>query len=207
LAHPNPAKPRRRWKTSCAFHTDAWDLSVDLEAGLAAIVVIDAGCRDAYIALHIPGAVSFPHREMNSETTARLNRGKIYVVYGIPDGVTITRFAEEAADTGAPKSSCRIMGLPTSCFCKSTQIRFCCSQVGCVQPRRTQFFNAGTVGPGVDRLIAVAANSQITVRMHVRDRAVDQIAEHVMATVSSLSWSDQSAPYVSVFDALAEVRP
>jgi len=80
-------------------------------------------------------------------------------------------------------------------------------QVGCVQPSRTQFFNAGTVGPGVDRLIAVAANSQITVRMHVRDRAVDQIAEHVMATASRLSWSDQSAPYVSVFDALAEVRP
>ena len=45
------------------------------------IVVIDARCRDAYIALHIPAAVSFPHREMNSETTARLNRGKAYVVY------------------------------------------------------------------------------------------------------------------------------
>ena len=49
--------------------------------GLAAIVVIDARCRGAYIAGHIPGAVCFPHREMNSETTARLNRGKVYVVY------------------------------------------------------------------------------------------------------------------------------
>ena len=57
------------------------DLSVDLKAGLAAIVAIDARCRDASIALHIPAAVSFPHREMNSETTARLNRGKAYVVY------------------------------------------------------------------------------------------------------------------------------
>ena len=63
------------------FHTDAWDLSVDLKAGRAAIV-IDARCRDASIAGHIPGAVSFPHREMNSETTARLDRGKVYVVYG-----------------------------------------------------------------------------------------------------------------------------
>ena len=63
------------------FHTDAWDLSVDLKAGRAAIVVIDARCRDAYIALHIPAAVSFLHREMNSETTARLDRGKVYVVY------------------------------------------------------------------------------------------------------------------------------
>jgi rhodanese-related sulfurtransferase len=63
------------------FHTDAWDLSVDLQAGLAAIV-IDARCRDGSIAGHIPGAVSFPHREMKSETTARLDRGKVYVVYG-----------------------------------------------------------------------------------------------------------------------------
>jgi rhodanese-related sulfurtransferase len=55
-------------------------LSVDLKAGPAAIV-IDARCRDPSIALHIPGAVSFPHREMNSETTPRLDRGKIYVVY------------------------------------------------------------------------------------------------------------------------------
>jgi hypothetical protein len=43
--------------------------------------VIDARCRDASIAGHIPGAVSFPHREMNSETTAPLNRGKVYIVY------------------------------------------------------------------------------------------------------------------------------
>jgi rhodanese-related sulfurtransferase len=35
------------------FHTDSWDLSVDLKAGLAAIVVIDARSRDAYIAGHI----------------------------------------------------------------------------------------------------------------------------------------------------------
>jgi hypothetical protein len=29
------------------FHTAAWDLSVDLKAGLAAIVAIDARSRDA----------------------------------------------------------------------------------------------------------------------------------------------------------------
>jgi rhodanese-related sulfurtransferase len=56
-------------------------LSVDLKAGLAAIVVIDARCRDASIAGDIFGAVSFPHRDMKSETTARLDRGKVYVVY------------------------------------------------------------------------------------------------------------------------------
>jgi rhodanese-related sulfurtransferase len=63
------------------FHTDAWDLSVDLKSGFSGIVVIDARSRDAYIAGHIPGAVSFPHREMDAETTACLDRSKVYVVY------------------------------------------------------------------------------------------------------------------------------
>jgi rhodanese-related sulfurtransferase len=63
------------------FHTDSWDLSVDLKAALADIVVIDARSRDAYIACHIPGAVSFPHRNMNAETVARFDRSKVYVVY------------------------------------------------------------------------------------------------------------------------------
>ena len=56
-------------------------MSVDLRAGLSDIVVIDARSRDAYAAGHIPGAVSFPHREMSAETTARLDRSKVYVVY------------------------------------------------------------------------------------------------------------------------------
>ena len=34
--------------------------------------MIDARSRDAYAAGHIPGAVSFPHREMSAETTAGL---------------------------------------------------------------------------------------------------------------------------------------
>ena len=63
------------------FHTDSWDLSVDLRAGVSGIVVIDARSRDAYAAGHIPSAVSFPHREMSAETTARLDRSKVYVVY------------------------------------------------------------------------------------------------------------------------------
>jgi rhodanese-related sulfurtransferase len=62
-------------------HTDSWDLSVDLKAGPSDIAVIDARSRDAYAAGHIPGAVSFPHREMSAETTARLDRSKVYVVY------------------------------------------------------------------------------------------------------------------------------
>ena len=63
------------------YHTDSWDLSVDLKSGHPDIVVIDARSRDAYRAGHIPGARSFPHREMSPNTTASLDRTKVYVVY------------------------------------------------------------------------------------------------------------------------------
>ena len=78
---PAPGETAAVMQDKLRFHTDSWDLSVDLRAGLAGIVVIDARSRDAYIAGHIPGALSFPHREMNSEATARLDRSKVYIVY------------------------------------------------------------------------------------------------------------------------------
>ena len=78
---PEAGETAKMMEDKLRFHTDLWDLSVDLKAALADIVVIDARSRDAYIAGHIPGAVSFPHREMNAETAARLNRSTVYIVY------------------------------------------------------------------------------------------------------------------------------
>jgi rhodanese-related sulfurtransferase len=78
---PAPGETAAMMEDKLRFHTDAWDLSVDLRAGLSDIVVIDARSRDAYAAGHIPGAVSFPHREMSAEATAGLDRSKVYVVY------------------------------------------------------------------------------------------------------------------------------
>src|SRR6202035_4021094 len=78
---PEPGETATMMEDKLRFHTDSWDLSVDLKAALAAIVLIDARSRDAYIEGHIPGAVSFPHREMNAETSAQLDRSKVYVVY------------------------------------------------------------------------------------------------------------------------------
>jgi rhodanese-related sulfurtransferase len=78
---PEPGETATMMEDKLRFYTGSWDLSVDLKAALADIVVIDARSRDAYIAGHIPGAVSFPHREMNAETAASLNRSKVYVVY------------------------------------------------------------------------------------------------------------------------------
>jgi rhodanese-related sulfurtransferase len=78
---PEPGEIARVMEDKLRFHTDSWDLSIDLRAGLSDIVVIDARSRDAYAAGHIPGAVNFPRREMSAESTARLDRSKVYVVY------------------------------------------------------------------------------------------------------------------------------
>jgi rhodanese-related sulfurtransferase len=78
---PEPGEIARVMEDKLRFHTDSWDLSIDLRAGLSDIVVIDARSRDAYAAGHISGAVNFPHRKMTDETTARLDRSEVYVVY------------------------------------------------------------------------------------------------------------------------------
>jgi len=78
---PEPGETAAAMADKLRFHTDSWDLSVDLKSGCADVVVIDARSGDAYRAGHIPGALSFPHREMNPTSTVRLDRSKVYVVY------------------------------------------------------------------------------------------------------------------------------
>lgn len=78
---PEPGEAASEMREKLRFHTNSWDLSVDLKAGLREIVVVDARSREAYAAGHIPGAVSFPHRDIDAGSTARLDRGKVFVVY------------------------------------------------------------------------------------------------------------------------------
>jgi rhodanese-related sulfurtransferase len=72
--------PIEFYKAKLEFETDSWDLSESINSGQA-VVVIDARSKDAFEAEHIPGAVSFPHRTMTSESTAHLDRSKFYVTY------------------------------------------------------------------------------------------------------------------------------
>lgn len=78
---PAPAVSRDFMAAKLAFHTDAWDVAEDLKHGVDDIVVVDARSRAAYVRGHIPGAISFPHREMSPETTRDLDPRKTYVVY------------------------------------------------------------------------------------------------------------------------------
>ncbi len=63
-----------------SFEMDPSDLFDALEAN-EKVVVIDARKDFAYGKEHIPGAISFPHRTMNEETTAHLDKEATYVVY------------------------------------------------------------------------------------------------------------------------------
>jgi rhodanese-related sulfurtransferase len=78
---PEPGETVSVMADKLRFHTDAWDLSVDLQAGHPGIVVIDARSRDAHAQAHIPGAISLPHREMTQDSTQHLDRDRVYVVY------------------------------------------------------------------------------------------------------------------------------
>lgn len=78
---PEPGETAVVMLDKLRFHTDSWDLSVDLKAGRGDIVVMDARSAEAYAAAHIPGALSLPHRDMTREAAARLDPGKVYVVY------------------------------------------------------------------------------------------------------------------------------
>lgn len=78
---PTPEASRDFMAAKLAFHADAWDVAEDLKHGVQAIVVVDARSRAAYTRGHIPGAISFPHREMSPDTARGMDRRKTYVVY------------------------------------------------------------------------------------------------------------------------------
>jgi rhodanese-related sulfurtransferase len=68
------------YEQKLAFEIDAWDLFEDLNRG-EKIIIIDARTPDAYALAHIPGAINIPHRTMNPETTAKLQKDFLYVSY------------------------------------------------------------------------------------------------------------------------------
>lgn len=63
------------------YHADAWDVAEDLRNRIADIVVIDTRSESLYAQAHVPGAVNFPHRLMDAQSTAHLDRNKVYVTY------------------------------------------------------------------------------------------------------------------------------
>ncbi|MCY0964058.1 rhodanese-like domain-containing protein [Parathalassolituus penaei] len=68
------------YQAKLAYETDSWDLYDALQRG-EGVVVVDARSPTAYSTEHIPGAINFPHRTMNPETTAHMDKSLLYVTY------------------------------------------------------------------------------------------------------------------------------
>ena len=70
----------QHYKDKLRYETDSWDLNEAIQND-ERVVVIDARSPEAFAEGHIPGAVNFPHRTMNEDSTANLDRDTLYVTY------------------------------------------------------------------------------------------------------------------------------
>lgn len=62
------------------YEIDSWDLQ-ELISHRENVIVIDARSESAFQKEHIPGALSLPHRKMNSQTVEELDRTALIVTY------------------------------------------------------------------------------------------------------------------------------
>ena len=62
------------------YEMDPWDLFTGLEKG-ESVVPLDTRRVPAFLKEHIPGAISLPHREMDENTTKKLDKTITYVCY------------------------------------------------------------------------------------------------------------------------------
>ena len=70
----------QHYEDKLKYEIDSWDLNEAMQNG-EPVVVIDARSPEAFAEGHIPGAISFPHRTMNEDSTANLDRDTLYVTY------------------------------------------------------------------------------------------------------------------------------
>ena len=62
------------------YETDSYDLWESITLGKD-VVVVDARSAEAYTEQHIPGALNIPHRTMDPNSTAHLDKNSLYVTY------------------------------------------------------------------------------------------------------------------------------
>lgn len=69
------------FRAKLAFCTDPSDVHADLQNGVDGFVVVDARSAENFGRGHVPGAISFPHRQMNEASVGILPKHKLIVVY------------------------------------------------------------------------------------------------------------------------------
>lgn len=70
----------KHYEDKLRFEWDSADLAESLKEN-PDIVIIDTRKEFAFEEEHIPRAINFPHRNMNQESTAKLDKSKIYICY------------------------------------------------------------------------------------------------------------------------------
>lgn len=70
----------RFYEDKLRWEIDPSDLQALLEHG-EKVVIVDARSEESYAREHIPGAVSLPHRRMEREGAAKLDRTALIVTY------------------------------------------------------------------------------------------------------------------------------
>ncbi|HVR38585.1 MAG TPA: rhodanese-like domain-containing protein [Thermoanaerobaculia bacterium] len=68
------------YRSKLEFEIDGADVYEAMNNG-EPIVVVDARRSEFYERAHVPGAINFPHREMNEESVQRLPKDKLIVTY------------------------------------------------------------------------------------------------------------------------------
>ena len=68
------------YQSKLAYEMDSADLYEAVTKG-EPIVVVDGRAASAFATERIPGAISIPHRTINSTTTESLDKSKLYVCY------------------------------------------------------------------------------------------------------------------------------
>src|SRR6266849_4488745 len=91
----DPKVANNHFQSRLAFETDPSDVYTDLQNGETGFVVLDARTIESYSKGHVPGAISFPYRKIDSTTVSPLPRNKVIVTYC--DGVYCNASTKAAA--------------------------------------------------------------------------------------------------------------
>lgn len=70
----------KHYQQKLDFEWDSADLFDELEKS-SKVVILDTRKKEAFDLEHIPGAINFPHRNMNDLSTKDLDKENIYVCY------------------------------------------------------------------------------------------------------------------------------
>ncbi len=94
----SPADPKtanNHFQSRLAFETDPSDVYTDLQNGETGFIVLDARTVESYAKGHVPGAISFPHRKIDSTSVSPLSKDKLIITYC--DGVYCNASTRAAA--------------------------------------------------------------------------------------------------------------